>query len=110
MKLLLDQNLSPKLVSRIADLFPGSLHVQNVALACSSDSEVWEHAKSNRLTIVSKDDDFQSLSVVRGSPPKVIWLQLGNASTAQIEHAIRQRFAEIQLFENDPAAGTLAVR
>jgi predicted nuclease of predicted toxin-antitoxin system len=52
MKLLFDQNLSPKLVGRLADLFPGSSHVQDVGLECAADIEVWDFAKSNELTIV----------------------------------------------------------
>jgi predicted nuclease of predicted toxin-antitoxin system len=110
MKLQFDQNLSPKLVTRLTDLFPGSLHVQDVGLESAGDVEVWEHARSEGLAIVSKDDDFQSLSVVRGHPPKVIWLQTGNTTTAQLESVIRGRFADIVAFENDPAVGTLGVR
>ena len=80
MKLLFDQNLSPKLVRRLADLFPGSSHVQAVGLDCASDDQVWEHARRNGFAIVTKDGDFNNLSVMRGSPPKVVWLQLGNCS------------------------------
>ena len=71
MKLLFDQNLSPKLVSLLADLFPGSSHVQSVGLDCASDEQVWEHARLNGFAIVTKDEDFNYLSVVRGIPPKV---------------------------------------
>ena len=47
MKLLFDQNLSPKLVNRLADLFPGSSYVQSVGLDCAADDHVWEHARLN---------------------------------------------------------------
>ena len=72
MKLLFDQNLSPKLVSRLADLFPDSLHVQSDGLDCSSDDAIWEYSRLNGFAIVSKDADYNGLSVMRGSPPKVI--------------------------------------
>ena len=85
MKLLFDQNLSPKLVNRLADLFPGSSHVQSLALDCAGDDQVWGHALLNEFAIVTKDEDYNNLSVVRGSPPKVIWLQLGNCTTARVE-------------------------
>ena len=42
MKLLFDQNLSPKLVTRLADLFPGSLHVQSAGLDQADDEKIWE--------------------------------------------------------------------
>jgi predicted nuclease of predicted toxin-antitoxin system len=57
MKLLFDQNLSPKLVNRLADLFPGSSHVQSVGLDCGDDDPVWEHARLNGFAIVTKDED-----------------------------------------------------
>jgi predicted nuclease of predicted toxin-antitoxin system len=109
MKLLFDQNLSPKLVNRLANLFPGSSHVQSVGLACASDDQVWEHARLNGFAIVTKDEDYNNLSVVRGSPPKVIWLQLGNCTTAQVETVFRTRFADIEALEKDPAVGTLVL-
>jgi predicted nuclease of predicted toxin-antitoxin system len=109
MKLLFDQNLSPKLVNRLADLFPGSSHVQSVGLDCASDDQVWEHARLNELAIVTKDEDYNNLSVLRGSPPKVIWLQLGNCTTVQVEAVFRGRFADIEAFEKDPSVGTLVL-
>jgi predicted nuclease of predicted toxin-antitoxin system len=109
MKLLFDQNLSPKLVNRLADLFPGSTHVQSVGLDCASDDQIWEHARLNGLAIVTKDEDYNNLSVLRGTPPKVIWLQLGNCSTAQVEAAFRFRFPDIEAFEKDPSVGTLVL-
>jgi predicted nuclease of predicted toxin-antitoxin system len=109
MRLLFDQNLSPKLVSRLADLFPGSSHVQSVGLDCAGDDQVWEHARLNGFAIVTKDADYNNLSVVRGSPPKVIWLQTGNCTTAQVEALFRARFPVIVAFETDPSVGTLVL-
>lgn len=109
MKLLFDQNLSPKLVNRLADLFPASSHVQSVGLDCSDDDQVWEHARLNGFAIVSKDVDYNNLSVLRGFPPKVIWLQIGNCTTAQVEAAFRAHFADIEAFETDPTVGTFVL-
>lgn len=61
MKLLFDQNLSPKLVDRLADLFPGSVHVQSVGLECAEDDQIWEYSRLNELAIVSKDEDYNHL-------------------------------------------------
>ena len=109
MKLLFDQNLSPKLVGRLADLFPGSSHVQTEGLDCADDDRVWEHARLNGFAIVTKDADYNNLSVLRGTPPKVIWLLLGNCTTAQVEAVFRARFADIEVFDQDPSMGTLAL-
>ena len=109
MRLLFDQNLSPKLVNRLADLFPSSSHLQSVGLDCADDGQVWEHARLNGFAIVTKDADLNNLSVLRGHPPKVIWLQLGNCTTAQVEAVFRARFADVEAFEKDPAVGTLVL-
>ena len=109
MKLLFDQNLSPKLVNRLADLFAASTHVQSAGLDCADDDRIWEHARLNGFAIVTKDEDYNNRSVVRGSPPKVIWLQLGNCTTAEVEAVFRARFADIEMLEKDPSVGTLVL-
>jgi len=109
MKLLFDQNLSPKLVGLLADLFPDSTHVQSAGLDCASDNAVWEYARLNGFNIVSKDEDYSDLSVVRGSPPKVIWLLLGNCKTADVEALFRARIGDIRAFETDATMDTLAL-
>jgi predicted nuclease of predicted toxin-antitoxin system len=85
MKLLFDHNLSYKLVGRLADLFPDSVHIRNVYLHTVDDRTVWEHARANGFAIVSKDEDFHQLSFLYGAPPKVVWVRLGNCTTADIE-------------------------
>ena len=109
MKLLFDQNLSPKLVQRLAEPYPGSSHVQFQGLDCADDDQVWEYARLHGFAIVTKDADYNNLSVVRGNPPKVIWLLLGNCTTAQVEAVLRNNVAEIEAFEKDLSVGTLGV-
>ena len=107
MKLLFDHNLSPKLVTSLAALFPGSSDLQSVGLDCADDDQVWDYARQNGFAIVTKDADFNNLSVLRGIPPKVIWLQLGNCTTAKVEAVFRAHVADIQMFEDDSTVGTL---
>ena len=89
MKLLPDENLSPRLVETLADLFPGSTHVQDVGLGGGDDRAVWNYGKVHGFAIVSKDSDFMERSVLEGAPPKVIWLRLGNCSTSEIAKLLR---------------------
>jgi predicted nuclease of predicted toxin-antitoxin system len=102
MRLLLDENLSPRLVRALADLFPGSVHVHDCGLGESADSHVWDFAREESLTILSKDSDFCELSALRGSPPKVIWLHIGNCSTGEIEAVLRRFAVAIAEFINHP--------
>ena len=69
MKLFFDDNLSYKLVGRLADPFPSSEHVQNANLHEADDRMVWEYARVNGFAIVSKDEDFHQLSFLYGAPP-----------------------------------------
>ncbi len=67
-QLLLDENLSERLLPLLIERFPGSTHVRLIGLG--------------GLVLVTKDDDFLDLSVSRGCPPKVVCLAIGNASNA----------------------------
>lgn len=78
MRLLFDQNLSPRLMEMMQDLYPQSLHVRDIGLGSADDRAVWAYAKSHEYTIVSKDSDFRQLSFTFGHPPKVIWIRRGN--------------------------------
>jgi predicted nuclease of predicted toxin-antitoxin system len=97
-KLLLDENLSPRLVASIGDQYPGSAHVEDCGLLAASDEQVWRFALENGLTILTKDSDFSERSVLDGCPPKVIWLRIGNCKTAQAGLALRSSFSEIDAF------------
>lgn len=109
MKLLFDQNLSPRLPAKLADLFPGSEHVDAAGLGAAADDVVWAYALQNNLAVVTKDEDYSQMSVLRGWPPKVLWLLTGNCTTAQVEALLRRRFADIAAFEQDASAGVLAL-
>ena len=109
MKLLFDQNLAPSLPRRLADLFPGSLHIDPLGLGSVPDHQVWDYARDHDLAIVSKDEGFSQMSVFRGWPPKVIWLLTGNCTTAAVEALFRSRATEILAFEIEPTAGVLAL-
>lgn len=104
MKLLFDENLSPKLAAALTDLFPESAHVHHLGLGGGSDDEVWEYAHRNGFTLVSKDSDFHEKSLLNGHPPKVIWIKRGNCTTKQIEIILRSNAGQIDLLLQDPEA------
>jgi predicted nuclease of predicted toxin-antitoxin system len=83
-KLLLDENLSDRIVHRIVDLYPGSEHVKPLRLTNTDDGIIWEFAKKNDFVIVSKDSDFHQRSLLYGHPPKFIYLRVGNSPTSTI--------------------------
>ena len=102
MKLLFDQNLSRKLVTRLVDIFPDASHVQFHELAEKTDTEIWEFAKLNDFCIVTQDADFAERSRLYDSPPKVVWLRCGNTPTNQVETLIRSGREAIQELLGNP--------
>lgn len=109
MKLLFDQNLSSSLVRRLADLFPDSAHVGGLGLAEANDDAVWQFARNNGYVIASKDSDFQQRSLLHGSPPKVIWIRIGNCTTDEIEQLVKRHSATIHTFELDVTQAMLVL-
>ena len=107
--LLFDQNISPRLIDRLADLFPGSVHVSTLGMGNSMDSEIWQYAHDYDYMIVTKDADFSELGIVRGFPPKIIWIRRGNCSTHEIETILRENYGAIEALSNDEETGILTL-
>lgn len=100
MKLLLDQNLPRSLLPNLNIRFPGSDHVRNLGLdSGTSDGEIFEYAREHGYTILSKDSDFRQLSFLRGAPPKVIWLRVGNCTVTELREIIVGNLNQLQVFE-----------
>ncbi|MGQ0651433.1 MAG: DUF5615 family PIN-like protein [Betaproteobacteria bacterium] len=98
MKLLFDENLSPRLVASLATEFPESLHVETTLGRGRSDAEIWQHAAAQGHTIVSKDNDFRQRAFLSGPPPKVVWLSVGTASTGQVIELLRRKNQDVNRF------------
>jgi predicted nuclease of predicted toxin-antitoxin system len=109
MKLLFDHNLSPKLITALADIFPGSNHVFPLGLAEARDLEVRGFAAENGFLVVTKDADYSELHSLLGAPPKVVWIRRGNCSTKAIEDLLRTNLTLIQTLEADPNSGVLTI-
>ena len=108
-RLLLDENLSERLLVMLAESFPDSAHVREIGLAGASDVALWRVATERDLTLVTRDADFVALSVVRGAPPKVIWLNTGNAGTVQTASLLISSAAVIAEFVADSESAFLAL-
>lgn len=109
MKLLLDENLSPRLPALLADFYPGSSQIELLGLRGATDTAIWEYAKAEGYVLVSKDNDFRQRSFQYGAPPKVVWLSVGNAGTPIILQLLREVHKEIERFAADPEAALLVV-
>lgn len=105
MKLLLDENLSRRLVTFLLETFPGTTQVALIGMEHASDEKIWQFAKENDFIIVTKDADFYEMSALYGQPPKIIWLKTGNQSKAATINAIlnNQELIEAHLLGEDKA-------
>ena len=102
MKLLLDHNISHKLVARLADIFPDTTQTRLLNFGRTNDPQLWLFAKAHGYVFVSKDRDVAELAILRGAPPKVIWLRMGNCTTVAVERTLRSNLDAIMDLVRDP--------
>ena len=107
MRLLFDENLSADLPKQVASLFPSSAPLRDVGLVGADDIVIWRVAAEKGFFLVTKDDDFVELSILRGAPPKVILIGLGNCRTSAVVALLSAEKSKIERFESDEAASIL---
>ncbi len=95
MKLLFDQNISFRIINQLKEFYPEAKQVRLLGLENASDSTIWEYAKEHNYTIVTFDADFYELSNIKGHPPKIIWLRVGNTTTKSIAEILVSKHTEI---------------
>jgi predicted nuclease of predicted toxin-antitoxin system len=106
-RLFFDEPLSEALCKLIGDIFPDSLHIRLLGQGGAPDATVWDLARRYGCLVVSKDEDFHRLALVRGAPPKFVWIRLGNGTTNAIAPLLRHRYDEIVHFDEQTEATVL---
>lgn len=96
MKLLLDENLSRRLVPALEQAYPGTTQVTLIGLERASDRELWRYAKQHGYVLVSKDSDFHELTLLDGPPPQLIWLRCGNRQREAMVRILLERRHDIE--------------
>lgn len=96
MKLLLDENLSRRIVPALRAAFPETTQVALIGLETAGDRAVWDFAKAGECVIVTKDEDFIEIQSLLGYPPKVVLLAFGNCTNQQVVDALIRSKAEIE--------------
>ena len=106
--LLLDANLSWRSLTVLKNHYADCYHVDDVGLSIpAKDTEIWDYAKKHRMLIVTNDEDFLHLSTLKGSPPKVLLLRMGNQSRSFIEQILINMKNQIQIFVESSEYGIL---
>jgi predicted nuclease of predicted toxin-antitoxin system len=110
LKLLLDENLSFRVVGDLAEHFPDSSHVDLLGLRGQDDASIWRHAAEHGYVLVSKDDDFRQLSLLHGAPPKVVLCAIGNAGNAEVVAVMVENRDRVQHFIDDELESLLILK
>jgi predicted nuclease of predicted toxin-antitoxin system len=108
-RLLLDENLSERLLQPLAELFPGSDHVGNLTKTGTSDRQLWDLARTGGFILTTRDEDFVGMSVLREAPPKVLWLNVGKSRNAVIAALLQSHATDIERFAEHDEYTFLAI-
>jgi len=109
MKLLLDENLSRRIVPAIQDCFPDSTQIVLLNLNEADDRQIWEYAKQENYTIVTQDADFHEQSMLVGGPPLIVWLRCGNQPKNVILDKLIKQQKLIEEAYQDPKIWTIEI-
>lgn len=110
MIILLDANISWRLTKTLDSYFDEVLHVDSIGLPLPpKDTEIWDFAKKNHSIIVTNDDDFYKLALLKGFPPKIVILRTGNQSTNFISELIIKHKNDIENLYNSDECGILEI-
>ncbi len=110
MKILVDQNISFRLITRIEEVFSDVTHIKTLDLIDANDHEIFMAARQQGYSaLLTQDEDFYNLLLEHGTPPKIIWLRTGNCSTAFLASVILHNEAIIEAFLQDAAQDCLEI-
>ncbi|GHM99178.1 hypothetical protein WSM22_06680 [Cytophagales bacterium WSM2-2] len=109
MKLLLDENISFRVAKSIETNFPGSTHISLINDGLKEDLQIFKYAAVNNFAIVTFDEDFYDLQLLRGYPPKIIWLRFGNSNNLKVTTKLVEHRQAIESFLSNPEVGILEI-
>ena len=98
MRLLLDQNLSYRLVAKLQDTIPELTHVKFEGLQDAEDQKIWDFARQSNCVIVTFDIDFYEQQIIKGFPPKIVWLRFGNLTKVECVDFFQKNIEKIRSF------------
>jgi predicted nuclease of predicted toxin-antitoxin system len=112
LKLLVDDNLSWRLAKALEEFFPGSKHIRSIPelVSPAKDQEIWDYALRNRFIILTNDDDFYKLAIVKKNAPKVIIFRKGNSNTANLLKLLVQKIPELERFVQNEEYSIFEIR
>ena len=106
--LLLDANLSWRSIATLKNHYDDCFHVDDIGLSIpAKDTEIWNYARKNGMIVVTNDEDFLHLFLLKGAPPKILLLKTGNQSRKFIEQILINKKDQIKTFVESSEYGIL---
>ncbi len=109
MKLLLDENISRRIIPALQTRFPGSSQVSLLGLERASDVQLCDFAQERGFVLCSKDDDFHNLVIARSYRPKLVRIAIGNASNDRVLAALLSAADRIEQALSQDAVGIAVI-
>lgn len=90
MTIWVDAQMSPAIAVWISRSFAvNAVAVRELGLREATDTEIFQAAKRENITVMTKDNDFVLLLDKFGPPPpQVIWVTCGNTSNARLKEIL----------------------
>jgi predicted nuclease of predicted toxin-antitoxin system len=95
LRFLIDAQLPPALVHRLASIGHQADHVHEIGLGLATDLEIWAYAGKKQAVLVTKDHDFVDLTLSEPGRVAVVWIRLGNTTNKALWHALEPALPEI---------------
>lgn len=96
MKFLIDAQLPPGLTEWLTDHGHEGKHVKDVGLHDAEHPEIWSYAINQEFIIITKDEDFADRAAHSKNAPRIVWLRIGNATSAALKKWLTPRFENIE--------------
>ena len=90
-KYLIDVNLPSRFSLWAGEEYEHVIHINDEL----KDSEIWEYAKVNNLTIITKDTDFSDMVMLNSPPPRVIHIKIGNMKMREFYKLITSIWSDV---------------
>jgi len=102
-QVLCDVHIAFKVVRFFQSKGCKALHVNDIIDGYyTSDHKITEFADANAYTVITKDADFRDSHFIKGSPKKLLKIDLGNISTTKLISILEVHFDIIaKAFENE---------
>ncbi|HSD08740.1 DUF5615 family PIN-like protein [Flavobacterium sp.] len=102
MKFLCDVHISIKLAKHLNNKGFECIHINNILDKWfTSDSNIAKYSDANNLTLITKDFDFKNSFLVNKTPKKLIKINLGNISNAQLTEFLDRCIFDIETIDNN---------